>query len=180
MSRSQFHSIKLFILRHAWLNLWDKHMTTGRINQVTLLSTHGHENHPHKNLRLSSGFSRSACAHTTEHAHQPELQRRALILRVSKTEVKFQTAKGLVDSLVLSTFTTLLTVQSKWRIDRSRNAAFLRGVFGVDKARHSLCSISEGIERERNPDLQTSLSVCLPIGLAYKLFFLLIQLEMNA
>ena len=22
------------ILRHAWLNLWDKHMTTGRINQV--------------------------------------------------------------------------------------------------------------------------------------------------
>ena len=35
MSRSQFHSIKLFILRHAWLNLWDKHMTTGRINQVT-------------------------------------------------------------------------------------------------------------------------------------------------
>jgi hypothetical protein len=35
MSHSQFHSIKLFILRHAWLNLWDKHMTTGRINQVT-------------------------------------------------------------------------------------------------------------------------------------------------
>ena len=26
----------LFILRHAWLNLWDKHMTTGRINQVTV------------------------------------------------------------------------------------------------------------------------------------------------
>ena len=23
------------MLRHAWLNLWDKHMTTGRINQVT-------------------------------------------------------------------------------------------------------------------------------------------------
>ena len=37
MSHSQFHSIKLFILRHAWLNLWDKHMTTGRINQVTVL-----------------------------------------------------------------------------------------------------------------------------------------------
>ena len=34
MSHSQFHSIKEFILRHAWLNLWDKHMTTGRINQV--------------------------------------------------------------------------------------------------------------------------------------------------
>ena len=35
MSHSQFHSIDLFILRHAWLNLWDKHMTTGRINQVS-------------------------------------------------------------------------------------------------------------------------------------------------
>lgn len=35
MSRSQFYSIKLFILRHAWLNLLDKHMTTGRINQIT-------------------------------------------------------------------------------------------------------------------------------------------------
>ena len=35
MSHSQFHRTNLFILRHAWLNLWDKHMTTGRINQVT-------------------------------------------------------------------------------------------------------------------------------------------------
>jgi hypothetical protein len=35
MSHSQFHCIDLFILRHAWLNLWDKHMTTGRINQVS-------------------------------------------------------------------------------------------------------------------------------------------------
>ena len=39
MSHSQFHCI-LFILRHAWLNLWDKHMTTGRINQVTILRPH--------------------------------------------------------------------------------------------------------------------------------------------
>ena len=30
MSLSQFH----FALAHAWLNLLDKHMTTGRINQV--------------------------------------------------------------------------------------------------------------------------------------------------
>ena len=33
MSHSQFRS-RILILRHAWLNLWDKHMTTGRINQV--------------------------------------------------------------------------------------------------------------------------------------------------
>ena len=37
MSHSQFHCIKSFILRHAWLNLLDKHMTTGRINQVTFI-----------------------------------------------------------------------------------------------------------------------------------------------
>ena len=40
MSHSQFHSTNLFILRHAWLNLWDKHMTTGRINQVTTIQMH--------------------------------------------------------------------------------------------------------------------------------------------
>ena len=38
MSRSQFQS-KRFILRHAWLNLWDERMTTGRINQVAILTT---------------------------------------------------------------------------------------------------------------------------------------------
>ena len=37
MSRSQFQS-KRFILRHAWLNLWDERMTTGRINQVAILA----------------------------------------------------------------------------------------------------------------------------------------------
>ena len=36
MSHSQFHSTSV-ILRHAWLNLWDKHMTTGRINQFNFL-----------------------------------------------------------------------------------------------------------------------------------------------
>lgn len=35
MSHSQFRRI-ILILTHAWLNLWDKHMTTGRINQVSL------------------------------------------------------------------------------------------------------------------------------------------------
>ena len=27
---------RAFILRHAWLNLWDKRMTTGRINQIAI------------------------------------------------------------------------------------------------------------------------------------------------
>jgi hypothetical protein len=34
MSHSQFHYISQFILTLAWLSLWDKHITTGRINQV--------------------------------------------------------------------------------------------------------------------------------------------------
>ena len=38
MSHSQFHSLNLFILTHAWLNLLYKHMTTGRINQVAFLN----------------------------------------------------------------------------------------------------------------------------------------------
>ena len=37
MSHSQFQS-KRFILRHAWLNLWDERITTGRINQVAILN----------------------------------------------------------------------------------------------------------------------------------------------
>ena len=35
MSYSRLYHIRL-MLRHAWLNLWDKHMTTGRINQISV------------------------------------------------------------------------------------------------------------------------------------------------
>ena len=45
MSHSQFQS-KIFILRHAWLNLWDERMTTGRINQVAIHVT------PHRPAKL--------------------------------------------------------------------------------------------------------------------------------
>ena len=38
MSRSQFSS-KRVILRHAWLNLLDERMTTGRINQVAIFNS---------------------------------------------------------------------------------------------------------------------------------------------
>ena len=61
MSRSQFHSIKLFILRHAWLNLWDKHMTTGRINQVTLFCTPKPDNQaakPHTSAHPENGHAK--------------------------------------------------------------------------------------------------------------------------
>ena len=38
MSHSQFHSIKSFILRHAWLNLWDKRMLLAESTRLLSLS----------------------------------------------------------------------------------------------------------------------------------------------
>jgi hypothetical protein len=38
MSHSQFHSIELFILRHAWLNLWDKRMLLAESTRLLSLS----------------------------------------------------------------------------------------------------------------------------------------------
>ena len=35
MSHSQFQTL-IFTLTHAWLNLWDERMTTGRINQIRI------------------------------------------------------------------------------------------------------------------------------------------------
>jgi hypothetical protein len=55
MSHSQFHSTNLFILRHAWLNLWDKHMTTGRINQVTtFLNAKEHNDTPKQKVNTNT------------------------------------------------------------------------------------------------------------------------------
>ena len=42
---SPFKSLKL---RHAWLSLWDKHMTTGRINQVTCVDLISHKENLHQ------------------------------------------------------------------------------------------------------------------------------------
>ena len=56
MSHSQFHSTNLFILRHAWLNLWDKHMTTGRINQVTTFHSLSNERFTLNTLNASAHF----------------------------------------------------------------------------------------------------------------------------
>ena len=42
MSHPQFHCISSLILRHAWLNLWNKHITTGRINQITIVRSCSH------------------------------------------------------------------------------------------------------------------------------------------
>jgi hypothetical protein len=58
MSHSQFHS-KIFILRRAWLNLWDERMTTGRINQVTLRRRQHSKYRPSPNTVGSEDFPRT-------------------------------------------------------------------------------------------------------------------------
>ena len=78
MSHSQFHSTKLFILRHAWLNLWDKHMTTGRINQVTLFCTPKPDNQeqPHTSAHPENGHAKrptQANTYTQLHPDRPTM-----------------------------------------------------------------------------------------------------------
>ena len=60
MSRSQSRCMML-ILRHAWLNLLDKHMTTGRINQVAVVVVYdsGTICRNSDKLNCSSGFRKS-------------------------------------------------------------------------------------------------------------------------
>ena len=56
----------MLILRHAWLNLWDKHMTTGRINQVSV------DNRPHSESTKESLESSIAGLFLTLLAHHSE------------------------------------------------------------------------------------------------------------
>ena len=65
MSRSQFQSTR-FILTHAWLNLWDKHMTTGRINQVAIFTAF-----------ISKQPARSMLAISNKHRYKPSTHTRS-------------------------------------------------------------------------------------------------------
>ena len=70
MSHSQFQS-RIFILTHAWLNLWDERMTTGRINQIIIIrrrfsssrsveiiySTHSHNNNNFQSMPIEISFT---------------------------------------------------------------------------------------------------------------------------
>ena len=64
MSRSQFQS-RLCILRHAWLNLWDERIITGRINQITFF-------YFHFIIVIIKAFIHS-CMNTSTHQHQQQL-----------------------------------------------------------------------------------------------------------
>ena len=81
MSCSQFHSIKLFILRHAWLNLWDKHMTTGRINQVTIV----HQSETRRNTNPTG----ASIAETIVVFHVWLIRTRSRVRSTSLTVVRF-------------------------------------------------------------------------------------------
>ena len=51
-------------LRHAWLNLWDKHMTTGRINQIAI----GQDSHLRQRRRRKLDKSRDGRQRPSERA----------------------------------------------------------------------------------------------------------------
>ena len=58
MSRSRFHLSRLFELRHAWLSLWDKHITADRINRGSANYTKT----PSSSMKAASVFA--VAAHT--------------------------------------------------------------------------------------------------------------------
>ena len=87
MSHSQFHC-KTLTLRHAWLSLWDKHMTTGRINQITYAVTSPEESYFLASIRIATrrmttGFSFPTRPQLDHTDHRPSGTSRALSGRCS-------------------------------------------------------------------------------------------------
>ena len=83
MSHPQFYC-KIFTLRHAWLNLRDKHMTTGRINQVIAIQLSWlkpHNNMTHVGVSCLASmckvwmlFKQECCQSKCAHIIKPNLQ----------------------------------------------------------------------------------------------------------
>ena len=102
MSHSQFHC-KTLTLRHAWLSLWDKHMTTGRINQITYVSELSEESllfsqavSARRHRRLASAFSLAPnwITPTTGRSGYPELpQTNAFLTRAMTERTKARTLR---------------------------------------------------------------------------------------
>ena len=90
MSHSQFHRINWFILGHAWLNLWDKHMTTGRINQVSTFS---------RRAVLSGEILCRAQPSPFQGTHTPRQTIIGLVFRVKRTNVHHQLECTIAGSL---------------------------------------------------------------------------------
>ena len=132
MSHSQFHSTKLFILRHAWLNLWDKHMTTGRINQVTTIhllwiqsittATNGTKGHFHR-WEFIKLVEELAAARPYLHSNEGEAaantpcspisQISSTFLRVTYTATKIMAFIGNYLQLSQQTLSTAVIVDSQ-------------------------------------------------------------------
>lgn len=75
MSHSQFHSIELFILRHAWLNLWDKRMLLAESTRLLSLNRHDRntwepETRTHRNFQNEKENHISWC-HFIEEMESP-------------------------------------------------------------------------------------------------------------
>ena len=95
---------KAFILRHAWLNLWDERMTTGRINQVAILKgflifPFNHvkcqkEKNRNYTCRLTKNFTYSItriyCNTNAELSHINKLTQRTSKHKCNKAQLSFQ------------------------------------------------------------------------------------------
>ena len=165
MSRSQFHSIKLFILRHAWLNLWDKHMTTGRINQVTVLSG-CHRAHWQKRTVLVR----------TAHRHDDDLTQRCTKVQPGRVDCKTRSPQRYScvwrQSDSLGFFVKSHWANHWWKRQRPTevDAAFQRRALGVSDSTYNPSSKPK-LKQVYGTDLRMSLGIWIPNRYSYKLFY---------
>ena len=131
MSHLQPSPYKSLMLRHAWLNLWDKHMTTGRINQVSTKE----ERHPaharHAKAILFPSLSRVqwlACANQSIQLQEAEsIKTKLPNERLSKSEGRNEHDTSPKEKLNALKFMSaqLLTGNPYSRISRTPNCAYV-------------------------------------------------------
>ena len=84
MSHSQFHSIDLFILRHAWLNLWDKRMLLAESTRLLSLFNSA----PARKLKLRGNANKPAQPKPDDEELFPKMSRNANTDRINDASLR--------------------------------------------------------------------------------------------
>ena len=126
----------MLILRHAWLNLWDKHMTTGRINQV---SKNQFSMLSHKKLRLSTNLHSRFLRHAKH-------ERREFYFHHTSKQLQSQPAKR----LLLIEITRRSNKRISTHYNLMRNSKFLKSTNTNSQTRRN----SEEQQHSENCTLQ--------------------------
>ena len=185
MSRSQFYSIKLFILRHAWLNLWDKHMTTGRINQVTVcraLQLHHSPNitetsrkDPNWTFDKSNVEPREPTQRRSSNARGNKRTKPGVKSVDEKSNELKSNAKAEESTLWfpyhVSLYASVEQSNSQPRSQTSRLTTFRKYVFSVSTPHGTINSQTK--EKLPAAGLTDEFKLCLSIGYTHRLFSLL-------